>query len=325
MKATAIAPSNIALIKYWGKIDPALRLPENPSISMNLDNLSTTTTVEFNKDYKEDSVIFNGNKGSSAGDRIAEHLDRIRNLAGITSKAKVATVNNFPTASGIASSASGFAALTVAACAAAGLELNEKKLSILARLGSGSACRSIPDGFCEWLDGKTSETSYAVSLYPPDYWDIVDVVTIVSNTEKGTSSSVGQKSAQSSRFFPARLANIKNKIENIKKYLADRDFDAFGELIETEALELHAIMLTSDPALIYWMPGTVQTMRCIRKWRAEGLPAYFTIDAGANVHIIIEGKNLKTLLKKLETVEEIKEIVVNKPAKGTRLIGQPLF
>src|SRR6266700_2397986 len=180
MKATAVAPSNIAFIKYWGKKDEVLRLPENGSISMNLSNLLTTTTVEFNELFKNDSITLNGKKESPKNNRAIKHIDRIRKLAKITTKVKIVTENNFPTGTGLSSSASGFAALTVAGAVVAGLDLSEKELSILARQGSGSACRSIPDGFVEWFDGETSEAAYAASLYKPDYWDISDVVAVVN-------------------------------------------------------------------------------------------------------------------------------------------------
>ena len=186
-KATAVAPSNIAFIKYWGTKDEVLRLPKNGSISMNLSNLLTTTTVEFSNAFKKDEVVLNGKKEDIVGSRTVKHLDRIRNLAKFKTKAKVVTENNFPSGTGLSSSASGFAALTVAGASAAGLHLSKKELSILARQGSGSACRSIPDGFVEWLDGDTSDTSYAISLYPADYWDIVDVVAVVSKNKKEVS------------------------------------------------------------------------------------------------------------------------------------------
>src|SRR3989344_2976508 len=156
MKETAIAPSNIAFTKYWGRKDELLRLPENGSVSMSLSNLLTTTTVEFSKDYEKDEVIINGKTPKDIEiERVVTHLDRVRKLAKINLKAKVSSNNNFPIAVGLSSAASGFAALTLAASKAAGLNLSEKELSILARQASGSACRSIPNGFVEWLDGNT--------------------------------------------------------------------------------------------------------------------------------------------------------------------------
>ena len=211
MKKTAIAPTNIAFIKYWGRKDEVLRLPTNGSVSMNLSGLSTTTTVEFDKKYSKDEVIINGFQNEKESLRVTKHLDRIRNLAHISEKAKVVSNNNFPSATGLSSSASGFAALSVAGSSAAGLKLDTKELSILARQGSGSACRSIPDGFVEWIDGDISETSYAKSIFPADYWDIVDIVTIVSDEKKDVLSSEGQRLVGTSPFMPTRLKHMSEK------------------------------------------------------------------------------------------------------------------
>ncbi len=325
MKASAVAPSNIAFIKYWGKKDEALRLPENGSISMNLSNLLTTTTVEFDPKYKEDEIIINNQKEENEGSRAIKHLDRIRELANINDKAKVVTKNNFPTGTGLSSSASGFAALTVAGAAAAGLSLSEKERSILARQGSGSACRSIPDGFVEWLDGDTSETSYAVSIYKENYWKIADVVAVVSKNKKEVSTTQGQKLVGSSPFFPARLENIKDKIKLIKQYMAEKNFQAFGELLESEALELHSIMLTSKPSLIYLLPASLKIMHLAKKWRAEGLPVYFTVNTGQDIHLICQKKDVDAVVKKLNGVEEVSKTIVNYPAKGAYLLEDHLF
>jgi len=325
MKASAKAPSNIAFIKYWGKKNEVLRLPENGSISLNLDNLWTKTTVEFNPKYSKDFVTINGEAETGEESRVIKHLERIRKLAGINHKAKVVSYNNFPIATGLSSSASGFAALTVAAAWAAGLNLSEKELSILARQSSGSSCRSIPDGFVQWLAGNTSQTSYAVSLYPPDYWDIVDVVAIVSEGKKEVSSTSGQQMAISSPFFKLRLAKIKEKIRLIKKFMAKKDFPAFGELLEVEALELHAIMLTSTPSLIYWTPGTLMIMKLVKKWRQSGIEVYFTINTGQDVHLICQGKTKATVLAKLKKINTVKKIIINKPAQGARLVQKHLF
>ncbi|MDP2638021.1 MAG: diphosphomevalonate decarboxylase [Candidatus Levybacteria bacterium] len=344
MKATAIAPSNIAFIKYWGRKDEILRLPENASISMNLSNLLTTTTVEFNKDFKEDEIIINNQKEAQEGNRAIKHLDRIRKIARLQMpehssggqarikanpsallRARVVTKNNFPTGTGLSSSASGFAALTVASAKAAGLNLSEKELSILARQGSGSACRSIPDGFVEWLDGDTSETSYGISLYPENYWDIVDVVAVVSKNKKEVSTTEGQKLAASSPFFKVRKEKIKEKIKLIKKYLKEKDFKNFGEIVEGEALELHSIMLTSTPSLIYLLPGSLRIMHLTKKWRAEGLQVYFTVNTGQDIHLICQKKDKDTLIKKLEGVEDVQRTIVNYPSKGAHLVENHLF
>lgn len=325
MKSTAVAPSNIAFVKYWGKKDEVLRLPENGSISMNLSGLTTMTTVEFDPSYKEDLIEINGTKELNEGNRAIKHLDRIRMLAKINDKARVVTTNNFPTGTGLSSSASGFAALTVAAATAAGLHLSEKKLSILARQGSGSACRSIPNGITGWLDGDTSDTSYAVSLYPPEYWDLCDVVAVVSEGKKDVASTAGMKLAGESPFFQARLARMKDKIANVKQALQKKDFQQLGQFIEAEALELHAIMLTSTPSLIYWTPGTLRIMKLCKVWRDEGIPVYFTINTGQDIHLICEKPFVEPLKKKLAEVEEVKNIIVNTSAPGSHCIQTHLF
>ena len=328
-KATAIAPSNIAFTKYWGKKDEKLRLPENASISMCLSNLLTTTTVEFSPTYKADtfSLISPTSLIPLTRDfnRVTAHLNLIRKLAGIKLRAKVVSQNNFPSSTGLSSSASGFAALTVAAAAAAGLNLSGKQLSILARQGSGSACRSIPSGFVEWLDGKTGETSYAKQISPPNYWKIADVVAIVSTHKKEVPTSVGQQTAVSSPFMKTRLAKMKPKNQLIKKLLRNRNFTKFGELIEAEALELHSIMMTQTPPLIYLEPNSILLMKLCRKWRTEGLPVYFTVNTGQDVHLIVEQKNITKLKNKLKKVKEVKQIIVNYPSQGVKLSNNHLF
>ncbi len=319
MKATAIAPSNIAFTKYWGRKDEKLRLPENGSISMCLSNLLTTTTVELSPIYSRDQINI------EEPERIIKHLDRIRKIAKIEHKAKVVSHNNFPSGTGLSSSASGFAALTLAAATAAGLKLSEKQLSILARQGAGSACRSIPSGFVEWLDGNSSETSYAKQIFPPDYWDITDVVAVVSEGKKEVSTSVGQQSAKSSPFMKVRLTHMKEKNKLVKKLIKDKNFKEFGQLLEAEALELHTIMLTQYPPLIYWTPGTLIIMKFVSTWRAEGISVYFTINTGQNIHLICEQKNVEKVKAKLKEVEEVKEIIINTPSEGTRLINSHLF
>lgn len=326
IKATAIAPSNIAFIKYWGKKDEKLRIPTNGSVSVNLSNLFTTTTVEFSKKFEDDLIIYNkiqNNRGRSEK-KILTHLDRMRNLAHLKYKAKVITQTNFPTASGLASSASGFAALTLAAVSASGLKLSEKELSILAREGSGSACRSIPDGFVEWLDGNTNNDSYAVSIFPPNYWNLSIITVIITKEQKEISSTLGQQLLISNPFLPVRLSRMKEKNKKVKKYIEKKQFTKFGELLESEALELHAMTLTSIPPIIYWQPDTVRVMKLVKSWRNEGLEVYFTMDAGPNLFLISEEKNEKKLIKKLKE-NNITDIVVNKPSVGARLVDKHLY
>ncbi|OGK18081.1 diphosphomevalonate decarboxylase [Candidatus Roizmanbacteria bacterium RIFCSPHIGHO2_01_FULL_39_8] len=324
MKTTAIAPSNIAFIKYWGKKDEELRLPANGSISVNLSNLTTTTTVEFNKNLKVDDITINGKKDGKKTDRAIQHLNRIRASARISTKAKVVSRNNFPTAGGLASSASGFAALSVAGTKAAGLSLHKKELSILARQGSGSACRSIPDGFVEWLDGDTNETSYAVSLYPPSFWDLSIVVVLAGSEEKSVLTSEGMQLVKSNSFYPVRLSHIGEKIRKMKQYMKEKDFEKLGSLVEAEALELHSMVMTSTPPIIYWQPLTIKVVRLVQEIRRKYFPVYFTIDSGPHVCIICEKKNQDLLIQKLRQYN-IQDFIINRPSLGTRLTKNHLF
>lgn len=325
MKATAIAPSNIAFVKYWGKKDSVLRLPENGSISMNLSNLTTTTTVEFSRDIMHDTIVIDGQIDQQEGERVSRHLDRIRLLANTITKAKVVSINSFPSKRGLSSSASGFAALTVAGCGALNLSISEKDLSILARQGSGSACRSIPDGFVEWIDGDTSETSYARSLHDSTYWDLCDVVVITGTEKKDVPTQEGMKAVSSSPFFPLRLSGMADKIQKTKEYIKEKNFDLLGPLIEREALEMHAVMLTSSPALIYWTAGTLHIMKQVIKWRKEGIAVYFSINTGQDIHLLCEKPTVNILLDKLKQEKGILDIIVNHPCSGASLTNQHLF
>jgi diphosphomevalonate decarboxylase len=318
---TAKAPANIAFIKYWGKKDEKLRLPANSSISMNLSNAFTVTSVEFNPALSSDELIINGSK--PAGDevkRVSNHLNLIRNLSKVKDFARVESTNNFPKGSGIASSSSGFAALTVAAAGATGLRLSEKELSVLARLGSGSACRSIPDGFVEWKKGKVSEESYAYSLFAPDYWKICDLVAIVGKNSKKVSSTEGHAIAETSPFYKTRIAGMEDKIREIKLAMKAKDFTRFGEILEDEAINMHAVMMTSDPPLYYWLPETLKVMAQVIELRSGGTECYFTIDAGPNVHVICDEADADKIKSRLTGITGVKQILVNTPAQGAKII-----
>lgn len=332
-KATAIAPSNIAFTKYWGKKDEVLRLPENGSIAMCLSDMLTTTTVEFlgpssrtsQDDTGRDQVIINGEIEEGEETRVIKHLDRVRELAKINLHAKVVSENNFPRGTGLSSSASGFAALTLAATKAVGLNLSEKELSILARQGSGSACRSIPSGFAEWLDGNTSESSYSKTIFPASYFKIADVVAIASTGRKDIPTSEGMKTLETSPYVSLRVSRMKEKNQKVKNFIEKKDFTNLGQLAEAEALDMHAIMITQSPPLIYFQPNTILIIKLVHKWRREGLECYFTINTGQDVHILVEQKNIDKLTKRLKEIEEIREIIINYPSEGTRLSNKHLF
>lgn len=326
VKATAVSPANIAFIKYWGKRDPKLNLPFNNSISMNLSKCLTITTVEFSGRLRKDRVFIDDQEIlASKKERVVNVLNVVRKEVNIDLRARVVSKNNFPADAGIASSASGFSALALAASKAAGLFLSKRKLSILARLGSGSACRSVVDGFAEWKERSNSQTSFAVQIAPPDHWDLRDIVAVVVKEKKKASSTEGHALALTSPHYKTRLTELKARIKNLRESLLKKQFKRFGQLLEEEAISLHMIAMTSRPPIFYWNKGTIGIINVLQKWREEGLFAYFTIDAGPNVHVICEGKDERKVNRKLEGLKNVLFTIINKPAKGARLSNQHLF
>lgn len=327
MKETAIAPANIAFIKYWGKKNDELRIPANSSFSMSLDKCLTTTTVEFDKKYKNDSFEIIGQKiNEKEISRVSFYLERFRKLAKTNLFAKVVSKNSFPKSSGIASSASGFAALSKAAAGALELNLSEKELSILARLGSGSACRSVPAGFVEWKEGSSSETSYAYSAYPSEFWDLRDVLVIVKSDGKKVPSTEGHEASRKTSFFYDTSIKVRKQLfKDLKSAFAQKDFKKVGEIIEKDCINLHSVMMSTTPPLFYWSPKTLEIIKNVIDWRSQGIEAYFTIDAGPNVHLISEAKTEKALMDKLKEINGIQQIIINKPTIGAHLVNKDLF
>lgn len=326
MKKTAQAPANIAFIKYWGKKDAQLRIPLNDSISMNVSAAYCLTTVEFSARYTKDTIeLIGGVFSDTERKRITTHLDRIRATAGISQGARVVTKNSFPKSAGIASSASGFAALTLAAASATGLSLPERELTILARLGSGSAARSIPDGFVRWQTGESSDESYAYSLYPPAYWDMRDILAIVSSADKEVSSTDAHEGAETSPRLPARLAAIPARIARITEAFARKDFVAFGETLEEDCLDMHAVAQSQTPPLVYFTDTTRALFAAVAQWRGEGVSVYATVDAGPNVHVMCLGQDETVVRNKVQSTPGVQRVLVNTPAAGARLVSAHLF
>ncbi len=309
--ARARAHSNIAFIKYWGNRDHRLRLPANSSLSMNLSELHTTTTVHWVQVLAGDTLEINGARADTAAlDRVSAHLGRIRRRFGIQSFAQVSSTNNFPMGTGIASSASAFAALTLAAVAALGADISERELSTLARMGSGSAARSIPAGFVEWHAGHSHETSYAETFVPRDYWDLEDVVAVVSRRHKRIGSSAGHREADTSILQSARVTGADQRLGDVKAAIKRRDFDAFADIVEEDSNLMHAVMMTSRPPLFYWDPLSLRVMQSVRKWRAaDGLRVCYTLDAGPNVHCICEAADAAAVVANLKELSQGIEIL----------------
>jgi len=331
--ATAVAPANIAFIKYWGVQDAERTLPFNGSISLNLDACLTTTTVMFDSALESDEVtiaLYDQAPERAAGrplERVVAQLDRLRALAGVRTRARVASANNFPSDAGIASSAAAFAALTVAGAAALDLDLDERQLSLLTRRsGSGSACRSIPTGYVEWRmpDGPFDaaawdEQSYAVSLAPPEHWDLADVVAVVDTGAKRIGSAENHRLAATSAYFPARLAELPARLAATRAAIARRDLELLGETIEADAVSMHAVCMTSRPPSFYWTGGTMEIIHAVRAWRDAGLQSYFTIDAGPNVHVICNAADHTEVAWRLGTLPDVQFTIVNRAGPGARV------
>jgi len=309
MKASAYAHPNIAFIKYWGNRDALLRLPLTGSISMALDGLETHTSAEFDVGFAADSFSLNGEEQRDESlARVSGFLDRVRELSGKPLFARVESENNFPTGAGIASSASAFAALALAASAAAGLELNEHELSALARRGSGSACRSVPGGFAEWLPGSSDADSYAVQVAPPEYWDLVDLIVILHSGRKAIGSTEGHALAGTSPLNGLRVAGAPDRLTECRQALVGRDFERLAQVVEADSHWMHAVMRTSSPPLFYWTPDTETVLWHILTWRKQGHAVCATVDAGPNVHVIaLEGEKewVEAQLRALPGVQDV--------------------
>ncbi|MBI1801448.1 MAG: diphosphomevalonate decarboxylase [Chloroflexi bacterium] len=325
-KATCVAFSNIALIKYWGNRDNTLRLPMNGSLSFTLDGAYTITTVEFGVDLPQDTIELDGAVASGpAAERISRHLDLMRTLAGVSSRARVASRNNFPTGAGIASSASGFAALTCAAAWALGLNLSDTELSRWARRGSGSAARSIGGGFVEWHASDEDAQSYAEVIAPAQHWPLHDLIAVVARGQKAVGSTEGHSLAHTSPLYAGRIAQVENDLPVMRRAILERDFQALGEIAEADALSMHAVMMTSRPSLIYWTPETVTVMRAVREWRRGGLACYFTIDAGPNVHVITTREAASEARYRLQQLTGVERIISCQVGPGARQGDESLF
>jgi diphosphomevalonate decarboxylase len=286
-EAVAAAHPNIALIKYWGDRDHALRVPSNGSISLTLSGLKTQTRVGFDPDLDQDQLTINQVPAEPAAlQRVGRHLDLIRERAGIRAGAFVHSVTDFPMGAGLASSAAAFASLTLAGCAAAGLELGRQELSALARRGSGSAARSIYGGFVELVAGAGHEDSFARPLAEPERWSIVDLIVLTDPRPKSTGSTAGHSSAQTSPLQAARVSDAPRRLQACREAVLATDFERLAEVVEQDSNMMHAVMMTSSPPLHYWQPSSLAVMAQVRSLRAQGVAVCYTVDAGPNVHCL---------------------------------------
>lgn len=282
---TAIAHPNIALVKYWGKRDLALNLPAVPSLSLTLDTFRTRTQVVWGTD--EDAVHLAGTPAPDPfARRVLAFLDQIDPDR---PSCMVLTDNNFPVGAGLASSASGFAALTVAATRAAGRSLGRRELSALARQGSGSASRSLFGGFVEWSVGERPDgtDSVAEPVAPPSHWDVAMVVAVVTDAEKPVGSTEGMESSrETSPFYDAWVATAEADLVVARAAVKSRDLEALGTVMEHSTYKMHATMMSSRPPLLYWHASTVALLTEVSRLRKNGIGAWATMDAGPQVKVL---------------------------------------
>lgn len=362
MKSSSVAHPNIALIKYWGR-DPNLpshlNIPTNDSISMTKEtiqseksgiDLITHTTIEFSENYNEDSGYLKSENGLIPFNeiqmkRIKKVVDPLRKLADTTLNFKMVSENKFPTAAGLASSASAFAALATCANNALDLNLNKKELSTYARLGSGSAARSIHGGFVRWHKGNSHETSFAEQLCECNEFDIAAVIAVIDRGKKEVSSDIGLGTAHTSIFNPIKIKESQKQSEEIKKAIYDDDFTTVGKISEKNCLYMHSVMMTSDPPLFYWNPDTLKVIKYVVKRRNqylktykkvrngiqqkenEGIECYFTVDAGPNIHCLCRKEDLNGVQDMIHRIgiPERNIVKVRQAEYGSKVVDKHLF
>lgn len=328
----AQVPSNIAFIKYWGKRDESQQWPSGDSLSMTLDTACTITTARLH-DGAKDLLELNGRllwPNEPRSEKPLAHIERLRGLLGYKARLELTSRNTFPSDCGIASSASGLGALTLAAIAAwtaaanleelEGLGFSRVRLASLARLGSGSACRSFHAGFVTWHSGVSpAEQTLETVATPPDF-ELADVIVVLSTEPKSVSSTTAHRAAWASPLFRPRLAGLAAKLTATRAALARGALDELGPLIETETIEMHAVIMTGEPPVRFLGEPTSQLLTWVRERRAAGeFPAYFTVDAGPNVHLICLQKDAAAVAALVKESFSDYTVLIDRQGQGPKL------
>lgn len=312
MRATARARANIALVKYWGKADAVLNVPAVGSLSITLDSLYSETSVEFEPSLECDALTLDGAADAAALERVTACVDLLRELAGTATRARVVSRNNFPTGAGLASSASGFAALVAAGAAALDLSMSPQALSILARRASGSAARSIFGGYVEMHAGTHDDgsDSFAEPLLEAEAWPLRVVIAITSRDRKRVGSTAAMRAtAATSPYYPAWLATSAADIDAAKSAIGDRDFAALGAIAESSCLKMHALAMSSSPPIIYWNAATIACIDAVRTLRDDGVGVFFTIDAGPQVKAVCVSEDAATVAGALREIPGVIDVI----------------
>nr|WP_276939186.1 diphosphomevalonate decarboxylase [Helcococcus sueciensis] len=301
----AKAHANIALIKYWGKEDEELIIPNNNSLSMTLENLYTETIVNFSDSDKDLFYLDNNLQDEKETAKFSKYIDIFRKLASSDKRVEIHSFNHVPTAAGLASSASGFAALSAALNSLFELNYDKENLTKLARLGSGSASRSIYGGFVEWIKGEDHETSFAKKIDDGDF-DIAMIILVLNEEKKDISSRKAMKqTVETSPLYKSFVESSKRDIFAIKKAIKDRDIDEIGKIAEHNAMKMHATMLGSNPPIIYFKEKSIQAINKVKELRKMGFSVYYTMDAGPNVKLIVRKTEVDKIIKELKEFDNI--------------------
>ena len=320
--AHATAHANIALAKYWGKSDLVHNLPAVPSISLTLEELTTETEVCFEPGRQHDDFVLDGRPATKRElQRAVALLDRVRRAARIDHRARVTSHNRFPTAAGLASSASGFAALAAAATRAVGHDVDQTSLSALARRSSASAARSIYGGFVELCAGVPGEDDLAAhQIAPPTHWDVRLVVAFTAAGPKSVSSTEAmQRSRSTSPFYDAWIEAAPGWSETVKRAIHDRDLEALGVAMEQSTLSFHCCAITSQPSTLYWGPATISALHTVTALRADGVPVWSTMDAGPHVKALCEAEHAPRVRDALTHTPGVLRVLVATPGSGVEV------
>ena len=315
---TAITHPNIALIKYWGKRNKNLLLPTKSSISIGLSELETITTVSLSEE-KVDCFFLNKQKlYPHKNDKLFNFISFIKNEFSINYNFIIHSQNNFATSAGMASSASGFSALTLAILQFCNIILSTKELSQIARRGSGSACRSIYGGFVFWNKGNQEDgsDSYAEQLFSNIFFQQIRIISVeVSTNTKHISSTIGMDiTVQTSHLYKQWVKDSNIRLQNIISAITNKDFSHIGFLAEEDCKQMHEAMKTSRPSICYWSPKTLKIISSISYLRKNGIECYFTIDAGPNVFVLCIDKDVNYITNYLKSVNNVNCVINKIPA-----------
>ncbi len=316
MRATATAQPNIALIKYWGKRDTALNLPAVGSISITLSDLFTSMTVDFDDALEQDVLHVNNERNDTLLPRLSHALDIAAGDA--RPRARIHSECNFPIAAGLASSASSFAAVVVAASAAMGIERSVGELANLAGRASGSAARSLYGGFVEL---ENSGDAVVVSeLLPADAWPLDVVVAVTATGPKPVGSTEAMEiSRKTSPFYERWVSDQPDDLASARDAIASRDFSALASIAEHNCLKMHSVMWSSRPPIVYWNDATLACLQTIRQLQSDGVDVFFTIDAGPQVKAVCDKAHTDRVEAALRATDGVRNILRSGLGEGARL------